>query len=176
MWFDLRTPAGPELSETLIGSCNSALIWLGQSMSCRPTSCECAVVKLELKNATVIPELGAGHCDVCGEKESLTVSTPSQWGTGAAASCCGMLWWENHVTTEETCEDISQHFRLRVEVQSKVHHVFCEPQKKSGPKHPSADPEGTFWHMTYRGRSHWWPCSSSDWPIRLLDGENIRRS
>lgn len=26
MWFDLRFPAGPELSKPLIGSCNSALI------------------------------------------------------------------------------------------------------------------------------------------------------
>lgn len=49
MWFDLRFPAAPELSEPLIGSCNSALIRLGQSMDCRPTSCDCATIKVKVK-------------------------------------------------------------------------------------------------------------------------------
>lgn len=34
-----QIPAGPELSQTLIGSCNSALIWLSRSMCCRRASC-----------------------------------------------------------------------------------------------------------------------------------------
>ena len=51
--FDLRFPAGPELSEPLIGSCNSALIWLGQSMRCRLTSCDCAAIRREAKNPIV---------------------------------------------------------------------------------------------------------------------------
>lgn len=46
MHFDLRFPTGPELSEPLIGSCNSALIWLGQSMRCRPASCEHTAIRL----------------------------------------------------------------------------------------------------------------------------------
>lgn len=53
MRFDLRFPAGPELSEPLIGSCNSALIWLGQSMCCRLTSCDWAAIRLEVNNPIV---------------------------------------------------------------------------------------------------------------------------
>lgn len=34
-----QIPAGPELSQSLIGSCNSALIWLGRSMPRRRASC-----------------------------------------------------------------------------------------------------------------------------------------
>lgn len=51
--FDLRFPAGPELSEPLIGSCNSALIGLGQSMSCRLASCDDVAMRLEVKNPIV---------------------------------------------------------------------------------------------------------------------------
>lgn len=48
--FDLRFPAGPELSEPLIGSCNSALIWLGQSMRCT-ASCDCVAIRLDEKSS-----------------------------------------------------------------------------------------------------------------------------
>lgn len=48
LWFDLKFPAGPKLSESLIGSCNSALIWLGQSMGCSCTSCDCAAIGVEV--------------------------------------------------------------------------------------------------------------------------------
>lgn len=49
--FDLRFPAGPELSEALIGSCNSALIWLGQSMRCRLASCDCVAIRPDVKSS-----------------------------------------------------------------------------------------------------------------------------
>lgn len=53
MRFDLRFPTGPEPSKPLIGSCNSALIGLGQSMRCRLASCACAAIRLDLKNPMV---------------------------------------------------------------------------------------------------------------------------
>lgn len=87
LWFDLRFPAGPELSEPLIGSCNSALIWLGQSMRCRLTSCDCAAIRREVKNPIVSSVPGniqfrathvstAGQLLLCGHRELLWQSSP----------------------------------------------------------------------------------------------------
>lgn len=56
MQFDLRFPTGPELSEPLIGSCNSALIWLGQSMHCRLASCDREAIRPDVKNP-IIPSV-----------------------------------------------------------------------------------------------------------------------